>query len=521
MNALYQSHEFAIIPSGDDYLIETYLPDLNLQNVVNTIVNLQGVTITSFIALRKALASAPSSPMIFGKRLGNILISLMREATEAYISFDLPEEDLLGITRNKLISRIEKELLAQNISFGITLNQLKSTEILENNKKYLVAKGIPPVHGKDAMLSRLNLNNSKIQDYSDMTLRLFNAGTIHVVRKDQWIAEWTIPETGILGTNVFGETIPSIKGCRVIAPFDSDTFTERDDGSKIVLLALKSGAVTLNNKQQLSIIEFLEVDTVDASTGNINFNGSVIVKKSVSEGFSITATNDILIQSSDILSGMNEITSIEGSVSFLCGIKGTQNTKISAGTSIFVKFASDAELIAQENIVAEKCLINCNASSKKVLIQNHSGQIVGGKISADYKIACGILGNDSGKKSVLTVSGFNREKMTEIAEQLKDELIKIRLEIVKFENLLSMADEKTGSNELLNAKIMLLKSYNNKIKSAKEIHEILSTRGNGEIYVKYTVSPGNTIKMGDFTESTLEQLSETWFVLTRNEIIKS
>lgn len=518
MKYIIKSDGYGIIQNGDEILIETYIQGLSVQTIANNIINLQEITITSFIAIRKAVTSAPCSPIQFGIMKSNIFVSCDKGDTKAFVKFELPEDQLNKSHRNELISKVEKELTSQKITLGINLDILQNTPLLENKKQYLIAQGQLPTKGRDSERKIISLKEKKPREMDDGSVDHFDLGIINTVEEGDWIGEWTIHQPGIPGKNVFGEIIEGEPGKKASIAYDKKTIREQQVEGKIVLYARKNGSVQLSSSKMLFVADVLVVDNVDYSTGNINYNGTVVIKKSIADGFSVIARDDILIEFNESIGAVKEICSTEGSVLMCCGINGREKAKIYAKKDINVKFAMDCELKAEETINVNKYLMNCKVKAGQIILDSINSQIVGGYVTAAYRISVATLGNISEKKADIHVLGFDREAMTQLAQETRMQLDRIRLEIAKVEVVLGGDSPEIDRFHYIDEKQKLVEKFFSLEKVEKETRGILKLNGNGEVYIGRKIYPGNRIWMGNFSVNVTKEMNETRYCLNSDGI---
>ncbi|HQO22747.1 MAG TPA: FapA family protein, partial [Spirochaetota bacterium] len=156
---------------------------------------------------------------------------------------------------------------------------------------------------------------------------------------------------------------------------------------------------------------------VDYESGNIDFSGSVRITGSVKPGFSVKATGDIYIdQSVD-----DAYLESGGKISVKMGISGKGSAVIKSEGGISAKFVLNSHLESKGDVIIEDSIINSKVySNSKVFVTSQHGKIMGGEISALYRIEANSAGSSKETNTILTV-GRNLE--------LERELETIRIEI--------------------------------------------------------------------------------------------
>ncbi|MBF0256960.1 MAG: DUF342 domain-containing protein, partial [Gammaproteobacteria bacterium] len=189
----------------------------------------------------------------------------------------------------------------------------------------IIARGLVPVEGKDVVFEQLVLSlEDRVMrpvEKEDGYVDVKDYGKYASVRAGQPMMRRHPPVAGEPGISVLGRPIPCrpVKNAALIvgegaqiAPDDAD-----------LLLAERDG-VPRRLKQKLSkgmaVDEMLNLKNVDLASGNIDFDGTVIVDKDVAEDMRVIATGDIciggLVESSHLQAG--------GSVFIGKGIIGRQ-----------------------------------------------------------------------------------------------------------------------------------------------------------------------------------------------------
>ena len=104
-----------------------------------------------------------------------------------------------------------------------------------------------------------------------------------------------IPQTkGKPGKNIFGETVPAQNGRPIPIPAGKNT---KIIGENQLVATINGQIVDTGNK--ISVDPRLEIQgSVGVGTGNIDFDGTVLINGDVTQGFYVKATGDIEIKGS-------------------------------------------------------------------------------------------------------------------------------------------------------------------------------------------------------------------------------
>ena len=158
--------------------------------------------------------------------------------------------------------------------------------------------------------------------------------------------------------------------------------------------------------------------SVDYSTGNISFNGSLTIRGDVKSGFSVKTAGSLVVL------GVVEDASLAsgGDISVQMGCVGTGKGSLEADGSVFVRFAERQRLSAGRDVVAGDYLFNCRVrAGNEVKAVEKAGIILGGEITATNAVTAKFIGNEQGVDTKITV-GYSDEilaKLKEIDERVK------------------------------------------------------------------------------------------------------
>lgn len=243
-------------------------------------------------------------------------------------------------------------------------------------------------------------------DYKNM--ELFEA-----VKKDILIAEYRPATMGVFGYDVTGQILAPMRG-KELPPLRGTGFTMTED--KKQYYSLMDGIIELDEEDNRLDIRnlYMVPGDVDASTGNIDFNGDINIMGNVQSGFSITATGSVVID------GHCEGCQIRAGKDVIIrkGCQGRGIGKIMAGGEITGKFFESATLKAEGDIEASY-LLNCQLhTAGKLLVEGRKGVIIGGTICAKQGVVCSGIGNIAEIKTLVEV-GIDKEDMASYQELLR------------------------------------------------------------------------------------------------------
>ena len=188
---------------------------------------------------------------------------------------------------------------------------------------------------------------------------------------------------------------------------------------KCVLTSKVNGHVTLTNGT-VFVSDVLTVVNVDNSTGNIDYDGSVVVQGNVNSNFVIKAKGDVEVKGA--VEGA--VIETEGNILLARGIKGMGKGTLKAGGNIISKFMENCTATAGGYIDADAILHSNVSAGTEIHVMSRKGFITGGTVQATSKICVKTLGSAMGADTRVTV-GLDT-KLTARAAELSKEMMEIQ-----------------------------------------------------------------------------------------------
>ncbi len=364
-----------------------------------------------------------------------------------------------------------------------------------------VARGKKPRHGTDAMIEYYF--NTKISAHPEMaedgSVDYFNLNMINHCKEGDLLARIIPEDRGEPGVTVQGNIIKprEVRTCHL--HFGNNIQLSED---RLTIRSKVSGHVMLFG-DQVFVSNVYEVENVDNSTGNIDFDGSVKINGNVASNFVVKVTGDIIVN------GVVEGATLEagGNITIARGMKGMSKGILRAGGNIISKFIENSTIEAQGFVDTESILHSQVQSGSDIRVTGKKGFITGGRVQAESTIEVRTLGATMGASTIVEVGVNPQLKAKYIATQ-KDiaEIVKIikntqpiiqnftekkakgarispeQVEYVK--KSIALIDEKKKE---LEAKSALMKELDEQFAQTKKA----SVRVTGEVY------PGTTIVIGD------------------------
>jgi len=370
------------------------------------------------------------------------------------------------------------------------------------NEWVTVAHGKEPVPGVDGTLTLLfPANDSDRRCKDDQgTVNLRELNLIHNVKKGDRLCDIQPAQRGTPGINVYGKAVLTKDGKPSRIP-KGENVVLSEDGSK--LLAAIDGMVTWDGVN-VNVQPLYVVDVVDASVGNIHFNGTVIVNGEVGDGYEIHAGHDIIIAMSV---GPVRLEA-QGNIRINGGILGSQNGVIQAGGDIELKFIQDAQVRAGGTIIVDEYIRGGMVSSAgPLIVKNPHGGIFASSVSSETWIYTHSIGSEQAPVPVSLIVGHDpglpkkRDGYVEDIYTAVKDFLKLYTSLVKLRRMKQKYDLSKEHEELY-AKILsamnrlkehLVATDEEIITVTEKIKQVYS----GFIFVEGTVHEGTTIQIGN------------------------
>lgn len=241
---------------------------------------------------------------------------------------------------------------------------------------------------------------------------------IQSIDKGQVLAQKKPASPGSIGYNVLGEEIP-VPDPKSIEWKLGENVEIRGDQA----FALIAGRPNLDRQGKLKVEEVIKLSSVDYSTGNIDFAGTIIVEDHIADGFRLEVAGSLIIKNS-----IGKCTlRAKGDIVLAGGFMGKGEGIVESEGNITAKFVEQAKILAQGNIrILEASLHSELSSGDSITVMGGRGEIIGGVAIAGDQIHCSKLGAVVETKTKISVG---------TPPDLLEELNKMKRETVEKEDL--------------------------------------------------------------------------------------
>ncbi len=258
------------------------------------------------------------------------------------------------------------------------------------------------------------------------------------------------PTRGVPGQDVFGKVIAARDGKDLPLPKDMPGVIADASDPLLFLAEYKGHPVAIPGGVRVD--KTLLLDYVDLRTGNIDFDGSVLVAGDVAAGVTVKASGDIIIKGSverAFLHAGHDLhvaRGITGSESAMQG--GKREVFVQAEHDVQIGFASGVRIRAGSNVVVKEYLNHCDVLAMgKVLVGQTGGRgiVVGGCCHGCRGVSARASGTSA---SVITrVRAGPHDDLSEAQRKAFEERGALKDRLAQLKEMLASMAERDGSTD--------------------------------------------------------------------------
>ncbi len=423
------------------------------------------------------------------------------------MTFKIPDgsSDVPKFTAAQLLGFLN----SANVTFGIDQDMLVK---LSNNPVYgrpvKVAEGTAQQQGTPGYFEYHfdTTVNRKPTIRPDGTADYMSIKTIETIQEGDVIATYHPAVQGSRGMSVRGQILEP-KPVRDLPPLIGRGFDRSSDN--LTYTAKITGKIEVNQgKINISPVHEVKGD-VGIETGNIKFNGDVIVHGGVHDGAVIDAAGNVvihgLIEDCDIRAGKD--------LFLLSGVKGNEKTIIDCRGSVTAQFVEYAIITCGGDISADyffKSKVSCDGH---IELNGNNASIIGGYVSAVQGIEVNDIGNSFGTNTNVAVGvdvelAAEYEILAKKIQAISSNVLKIKKGIEEFDKL----GEERGINykedprrmQLLRVRIRDEAVVLEETKKLNRLREVIKSGQGATIKVFRRIYPGSSISIDDHHVSILD-----------------
>ncbi len=295
------------------------------------------------------------------------------------------------------------EIVSEMIKFGVKYGVKEDViaEFLEQRQyteTVIIAEATPQVEGTDAKITYFFNTDltQKPKVNEDGSVDFHHLDVISSVSAGDLLAELTPAVQGKPGIDVCGGLLRPVKVKQRILRVGKNIKLS-EDGLKA--FSEVNGHATLEG-DQIFVSNMYEVPAnVDTSTGDIDYEGNVLVHGNVMAGYSIKAKGNIVVEG--VVEGAN--LSAGGHIILKRGIQGMDRGVLQADGNVISRFIESATVEAGGYISAD-AIMHSNVSAKgDITVDGKKGFITGGNIRSGTMVAAKTIGSSMGTATNIEV----------------------------------------------------------------------------------------------------------------------
>lgn len=353
---------------------------------------LLGIPRVSGSRIREIIDEAAGTPLRLvewpaGARLASTMsVTVSEDQMHAWVEIEAPKKGAAPPTVEETVQALEDS----GVTYGVDVSAIAS---LIERKRYgdavLVTSGKPVVHGQSAEVA-YHFNTVRGKPYLEMDFGRINLKELNFIEnKDEGdlLAELlppVLPEDGRTVRNTIVPAEPP-RGQVEIRPGKGTRLS--DDRRK--LYAAESGNVRLVHGAVV-VEPVVTLENVNYETGNIHFDGSVVVEKEIADGFVIEAGGDVQVGR-----GVGRATiKAGGNVLLKTGINGNGAGRIECGGNLFAKYIESSEVRCESHVFVEEAIMHSRVSvGLHCVLNGRRGEIIASDLVVGGSLWCKKLGS--------------------------------------------------------------------------------------------------------------------------------
>lgn len=433
----------------------------------------------------------------------------------ATIRFYAPTKGGELLTYDELI----KDFKYRYIEYGIQEETLKKF-FLSKERPYCTdiecARGLPPRQGRDAEIqyffnTELNMKPAVKEDGS---VDFFNLNTVCPCSKNQELARIIPADEGEYGYNIKGERLRPREVKKGYLKYGRNIAISDD---RLSIFSQVDGHVMLV-EDKVFVSNVLQVENVDVSTGNINFDGSVEVNGNVSANFEVRARGNIRVKG--VVEGALLVAG--GDIIIDRGVNGMGKGVLAAKGNIVSKFLENVTASAGGYVSTDSILHSKVFAGDEVNVSGKKGFITGGHVVATNAINVKTLGSSMGAATVVEVGA--RPEVKTRYQELQAEVEELKKVLSNIEPTLNNFDAKKNTGikieretlkHILTLRQLHIQKSTDLDKAMKEMEDLsalLENKNNAQVAVQGDVFPGTRIVISEVSMVVQKQATYCRFV---------
>lgn len=326
-------------------------------------------------------------------------------------------------------ANLEEILKKEGVVWGLIRDALEDLSLSRHNQRLTVARGREPSEGSPGSIVHYFYSPSGVMDLKEEGGRV-DFREIQVIRsakEGDLLSMVQDPSPGVVGKTVTGIDIP----CKepVVAELHAGKNTQLSDDKKKIIASITGQVRVRGPRPDLeAIVEMepiLELETVDYSTGHVDFPGSVVIRGRVADGFRVKAAGDLQVEKSV---GSVRLES-GGDILLAGGIVSRGGGYIAAARSIYAKFVENATLNAGSGIYIEEASMHSRLTAgERIIVDGGRGEIIGGIVVTALELVARKIGARAGSPTRINagLDPKTLDRLRDLDSEYEDRLTTLR-----------------------------------------------------------------------------------------------
>lgn len=392
---------------------------------------------------------------------------------------------------------------------------------IPENKSVMAAKAIPAQDGEDGKVIYAYEPKNDFKPTIDEETGIVNfkeLGRIRNIKKGTLLATIEPPTPGVMGNDLRGADIKPVPGKPPVYSLGPGTVLSQDQRK---IYAADDGNLRWD-KDRFVVDTVVNINGhIDASVGNIDFLGDVVIKGGVFEGYKVKGKR---------VTVKENVTNAVIEASVAIELKsGAVYSKLVCDGDITTSFAENCTIFCKGNLQS-KSLVNCDVLSEgEVKVEGGKGIIIGGECIAFNNITANQVGSESYTKTGINLG--NTTALMKGHKELLDNFNILNDNFRKLKNLYEKLNELRNVQELTEQqeaarKQAFLFVMNEKTTLAEmsakisENEELLAKSRKLQLIVKKKCHPGVSIKLYTSVFENNQECGNVVFYLDSDNEIK-
>lgn len=309
--------------------------------------------------------NTPISPPVNGEAV----ITVLSDFSAAFMTLYPPQNGGKDISYAEVMAAIAAKSVKYHLDERVIRAAVTSKAY---EQEFKIAAAQPPVHGKDGTITYKYSKDSVLAPTEDEHgfVDYKNLGLIRNINEGDPIADITLPGEGVDGIDIRGVTMKAHPGKK--ASFNLGSGTKLSEDGLHIVAAYDGHVCFRNNAFCVDSTVTINGD-VDASVGNIDFIGDIIIKGEILEGFKVTSAKNITVSGN--VTGA--VVRAGGSVTVK---KGCINSEITAHDNISCQFCEHSKLYTDSDLNIQSfviCDVYCGGDLKAKALNGGKYTIIG------------------------------------------------------------------------------------------------------------------------------------------------